>query len=103
MKVKSLEKQVASHSKSLDDARARMVAADEDLERLRQQHRRSPEGSLRQELFRLGAAKAEAEAKASGRWPAQACWVVFECLFVCYLHSQLGARSERHKGKCILS
>lgn len=63
MKVKSLEKQVASHAKALEDARARAMGADEDLERLRQQHRRSPEGSLRQEVFRLGAAKAEAEAK----------------------------------------
>ncbi|CBJ32316.1 centrosomal protein 120 [Ectocarpus siliculosus] len=63
MKVKALEKQVASHAKSLEDARARAAATDEDLERFRQQQRRTPEGGLRQEVYRLGAAKAEAEAQ----------------------------------------
>lgn len=63
MKVKALEKQVSSHAKALEGARARVTAADEDLERFRQQQRRTPEGGLRQELFRLGAAKAEAEAQ----------------------------------------
>lgn len=63
MKVKALEKQVASHAKSLEDARARVAATDEDLERFRQQQRRTPEGGLRQEVYRLGAAKAEAEAQ----------------------------------------
>ena len=66
MKVKALEKQVSSHVKSLEDARARAAAADEDLERFRQQQRRTPEGVLRQEVFRLGAAKAEAEAQVGG-------------------------------------
>lgn len=63
MKVKALEKQVSSHAKALEDARARVTATDEDLERFRQQQRRTPEGGLRQEIFRLGAAKAEAEAQ----------------------------------------
>ncbi|CAN0310708.1 unnamed protein product, partial [Ectocarpus sp. 12 AP-2014] len=63
MKVKALEKQVASHARSLEDARARVAATDEDLERFRQQQRRTPEGGLRQEVYRLGAAKAEAEAQ----------------------------------------
>lgn len=63
MKVKALEKQLASQTKSLEDARARVVSTDEDLERFRQQQRRTPEGGLRQEVFRLGAAKAEAEAQ----------------------------------------
>ncbi|CAN0478608.1 unnamed protein product, partial [Ectocarpus sp. 12 AP-2014] len=63
MKVKALEKQVASHAKSLEDARARVAATDEDLERFRQQQRRTPEGGLKQEVYRLGAAKAEAEAQ----------------------------------------
>lgn len=63
MKAKALEKQVSSHAKALEDARARVVATDEDLERFRQQQRKTPEGGLRQEVFRLGAAKAEAEAQ----------------------------------------
>lgn len=63
MKVKALEKQVSSHAKALEGARARVTATDEDLERFRQQQRRTPEGGLRQEIFRLGAAKAEAEAQ----------------------------------------
>ncbi|CAN0001191.1 unnamed protein product, partial [Hapterophycus canaliculatus] len=35
MKVKSLERQLASHAKLLEDARARAAAADEDIERFR--------------------------------------------------------------------
>lgn len=63
MKVKSLENQLAINVKALEDARSKVVAADEDFERFRQQHRRTSEGGLRQEVFRLSAAKAEAEAK----------------------------------------
>ncbi|CAN0404699.1 unnamed protein product, partial [Ectocarpus sp. 12 AP-2014] len=63
MKVTALVIQVASHAKSLEDARARVAATDEDLERFRQQQRRTPEGGLRQEVYRLGAAKAKAEAQ----------------------------------------
>lgn len=63
MKVKALEKQAAIQAKALEDARARVTATDEDLERFRQQQRRTPEGGLRQELYRLGAAKAEAQAQ----------------------------------------
>lgn len=60
-KVKALKRQVASLSKGLEDARARVLATDEDMDRFRQQQRKTPEGGLRQEVFRLGAAKAEAE------------------------------------------
>ena len=63
MKVKALEKQVSSHAKALEAARARVTATDEDLERFRQQQRRTPEAGMRQEIFRLGAAKAEAQAQ----------------------------------------
>ena len=65
MKAKGLEKQLASQAKQLEDARARVASADEDLERFREKQRKTSEGSLRQELFRLGAAKAEAEAQVS--------------------------------------
>lgn len=67
MKVKSLEKQLKSQAKELEDARARVAATDQDFERFRQQARKTPEGGLRQELFRLGAAKAEAEAQVTVR------------------------------------
>lgn len=61
--MKALERQVEIHAKGLEDARARMIAADDAFEQLRQQSRKTPEGGLRQEVFRLGAAKAEAEAQ----------------------------------------
>lgn len=63
MKVKALDKQMKSQAKALEDARARVIATDEDFERFRQQTRRTSEGGLQKELFRLGAAKAEAEAQ----------------------------------------
>lgn len=64
MKTKSLEKQLASQTKQLEDARARMASAEEDLERFKEKQRKTSEGSLRQELILLGAAKAEAESQA---------------------------------------
>lgn len=63
MKTKSLEKQLASQTKQLEDARARVASAEEDLERFKEKQRKTSEGSLRQELLLLGAAKAEAESQ----------------------------------------
>ncbi|CAB1114000.1 unnamed protein product [Ectocarpus sp. CCAP 1310/34] len=50
----SFETRVASHAKSLEDARARVAATDQDLEHFRQQKRRTPEGGLRQEVGCFG-------------------------------------------------
>lgn len=72
MKTKSLEKQLASQTKQLEDARARVASAEEDLERFKEKQRKTSEGSLRQELLLLGAAKAEAESQVN----SHACTVI---------------------------
>lgn len=76
MKVKALDKQVKSQAKALEDARARVTATDEDFERFRQQTRKTSEGGLQRELFRLGAAKAEAEAQVTHGMFSAPVWVL---------------------------